>query len=148
MEISERLRRIFPSISLTLSLHSKKISHLRKWLEIKENISNGQHSVLGFLVMVFNNCKIPSNRNLRRLKRSEGGLGGDSNTTDKQISFNDGGGETLDEISTINIDIFDSDDGNSKWTFEELKDLIEAFIETVNNIIGEDVCRGYIKLTD
>jgi len=72
------------------------------------------------------------------LDRCEGGIGGDSNKTDRQIRFHNemermSCGRTFGEITLLSIP---SDDGTETWTPEELKQFGEAFSEMLNDQIG------------
>ena len=121
-----------------------------KWLEIKRNVEFGENNMFNItdlLLDVKNNCTIISNRKLPLLKRTEYGLGGDSNLNDKQLRFfNDFNNEGLYVTRPIKIDMFNSNNNNDTWNLEELNDLVNAFVKAFNNIMKEECCYGKITL--
>ena len=78
------------------------------------------------------------------------GIGGNSNTEDKQIRFWDFGyyrGPWRDN-NRIVFSVENSSNNNSKWTLEELKDLINAFVQVCNTHVRTRACSGYLVLID
>jgi hypothetical protein len=73
----------------------------------------------------------------------EGGIGGDNNMTHKQLRFRNsifgikGNDIIFDQV--INTD-------TEKWTYDELDDIIYAFIKTANYNVNADCVRGYIEM--
>lgn len=87
------------------------------------------------------------------LKREEGRLGSDDNTIHKQIRFrhifkekqmNGSIPYYKEDKSIIFNEIISTD--NEKWTYNELDDLIYAFIKTANYYMGTECVSGYIEL--
>lgn len=81
--------------------------------------------------------KLDSNKRLPILNRSEGGLGGDNNKTDKQIRFSEDNHSRFDEFDLLNIskfkpivmDVRASYDGVKTWNLAEIRDLEDSFKE-------------------
>lgn len=90
-----------------------------------------------------NNCSLESNRNLPLLNRSESGLGGDNNLTDKQLRPRFFIGDFIpfkEEDDDIIIDVFNTD--LEQFSNDELLDLINAFVLMANDIVIEDCVHG------
>lgn len=104
------------------------------------------------LLSVKNYCVMETNKNLDILDRGEGGLGGNSNANDKQLRFY----VDLNVVKNMNscvddviINVFNSDNGKSRWTLSELSDLVNAFSKTFSDYMTEDNCvKGKIILTN
>ena len=127
------------------------MEYQQKWKILKKNIEFMEISLEdrnNLLLEVKNYCILEINKNLPLLKRVEGGLGGDLNINDKQLRFllNHNKYKFPNENNTIIINMFNSDNNDDKWTLDELSDLINAFVETFNNYMDEDCCRGKITL--
>ena len=96
-------------------------------------------------------CEVDSNKILPYLDRCEGGLGGNSNMLHKQIRLRMGKMGSGDFIYDIHVDdiLFYqiSSTDTEKWTYDELDDLIQAFIKTVNQEVKAECVSGCIELT-
>ena len=124
----------------------------KRWNDFKKKCEEGENQYI--TEQIKNYCKMPINKNLSYLKRSEGGLGGDDNKVNKQIRFrqfwstdkwslNDGSVQdddiVLTEITSTN---------SEKWTYEELDDLIYGFIKTANYIVQANCVNGLIEMVN
>ena len=89
------------------------------------------------------NCKIESNQTLSILARCEGGLGGDDNSKNKQIRFNEYYLPNENE-SDIYVRVLNTDE--DKWTIEKLLDLKDAFVMTLNSRLQAKCVKGYITI--
>ena len=89
-------------------------------------------------------CKLECNKLLPYLNRSEGGMGGDDNSSDKQIRFRMDIGCKKD--NDIVLQEIDCDTSMNKWTYDELDDLILAFTKTANRYVEAECVTGYIKM--
>ena len=89
------------------------------------------------------------------LEREEGGLGGNNNRIHKQIRFRHtfegkefNGGNTpynkIDDTHIIFNEIISTD--IEKWSYNELDDLIYAFIKTAKYYMGTECVSGHIEL--
>jgi hypothetical protein len=119
---------------------------MKQWKALKQKCEDGDEGENKHIVEQMKcHCKLESNQHLPYLIRTEGGLGGDNNTTDKQIRFRMSifEGEDNDivfgEICNTNVEM---------WTYEELFDLIRAFTKTANHIVGADWVSGCIEITN
>lgn len=119
-----------------------------KWEELKvkcedENIQN-------IVKQIKLNCTLEQNKNLPYLDSVEGGLGGDNIQLYKQIRFRVG----YDDYHDVNV--FANDDyiildqitesEAEKWRYEELDDLIQAFIKVAEIEVGLPCINGCIEL--
>tara|TARA_Y100001958_G_C21158743_1_gene493154 strand:- start:685 stop:1122 length:438 start_codon:yes stop_codon:yes gene_type:complete len=117
-----------------------------KWNDFKLKCETGDNEHI--VRQIKENCQLEQNKNLPYLKRKEGGLGGDDNHTNKQIRFRDY--ELWSQLPKYidNDIIFDQIINTEKeiWTYEELDDLIYAFIKTANYNIEAEYVSGVIEL--
>lgn len=119
--------------------------YIEKWILIKKNIEErgGGYLVKEDIYNIWRGfCELDSNKNLPDLHGHEGGIGGDDNRTDKQMRF----GVDNSGYNFITISVSHPDLGPSKWTFPELTDLVQAFVKTLNQLMGDTVCCGFIKV--
>ena len=118
-----------------------------KWKKLKFKCEGGDNKEI--ILLIKSNCRLEENKNLPYLNRFEGGLGGNN----KQIRFRDNELwyylATDENIENLDNDIyFDKifNTENEKWTYQELDDLINAFIKTANDYI-ENICvNGCIEM--
>ena len=108
--------------------------YIKRWKEFKKKCENGENKHI--VEQLKSYCKLENNKNLPYLKRVEGGLGGD----DKQIRFK----MCNSDNDIILHDIISTTD--EKWNYDELDDLIYAFIKTANFNIKADCVNGNIKM--
>lgn len=128
---------------------------MNKWKKIKNDCENGDNKYIVEHMKYY--YKLNTNKNLPYLNRCEGGIGGNDNNKHKQIrfrSFCNGqylngynfGNTKIDNNIMFNEIISNDID---KWTYEELDDLIYAFIKTINYYISGgvgDCISGYIEM--
>lgn len=77
----------------------------------------------------------------------EGGIGGNYNTTAKQIRprFAYPGEPAFNRDLDIAFEVINSYDKKDMWTYEELDDLIQAFSKTLSLLLGEEnIVSGHI----
>ena len=124
---------------------------VKRWQEFKLKCEGGENKHI--VEQIKDYCKLEKNKKLPYLNRSEGGMGGDENLLHKQIRFRHiFMGQKLNgiDISNYNDDdivfneIISTD--SDKWTYEELDDLIYAFIKTSNYNVEADCVKGYIEM--
>ena len=117
--------------------------YMKRWDDFKKKCENGENKHI--VEQVKSNCKLIVNRDLHYLERAEGGFGGNNNLVNKQIRFrhqlpwkkysdND---IILNEITCTDIE---------KWTYDELDDLLHAFIKTSNFNVQENYVKGSIEM--
>lgn len=82
-------------------------------------------------------CKLESNRNLPVLDRAEGGFGGNSNQENKQIRVFDYKRTCDFSKDKICFILYDSQNKNEKWTFEEVNDIMNGIVKYFNEILGQ-----------
>ncbi len=117
-------------------------SYKKKFSELKNQVENGRVANVHFSEKVINFCRLESNKNLPILNRCEGGLGGNNNTENKQLRYRL---RTVGNIDNdIKINIINSD--KEKWTYDELDDLVESYIELFDSYMGAIGVNGYIEL--
>lgn len=61
--------------------------YINRWKELKLKCENGDNKIIVEKIKSY--CKLSVNKELPYLERSEGGLGGNNNKTNKQIRFKD-----------------------------------------------------------
>jgi len=119
--------------------------YMKRWDKFKTKCENGDNKHIVKTLKVY--CKLTVNRELPYLERAEGGLGGNNNLLNKQIRFRHN------QISFVKIsddndiilnEIISTD--NEKWTYDELDDLLRAFIKTANFYVQADCVNGYIGM--
>jgi len=126
--------------------------YIKNWNEFKIKCESGNNKHIVEQIKEYSKLEI--NKNIPYLEREEGGLGGDNNGIHKQIRFRHickgeqfNGGNIPYYKKDTNIifnEIISTD--IEKWTYNELDDLIYAFIKTANYNIGADYVSGYIEL--
>ena len=117
-----------------------------KWKDFKLKCETGDNEII--VQQIKANCQLEQNKNLPYLKRKEGGLGGNDNRINKQIRFRDYKLWSQLPKYVDNDIIFDQIINTKKeiWTYEELDDLIYAFIKTANYNIEAECVSGVIEL--
>lgn len=124
-----------------------------KWNKFKIECESGDNQHIVEIIKEYS--KLEKIKNMPYLKREEGGLGGDNNIIHKQIRFRhifkgqqfNGGNIPYykkDDTYIIFNEIVSTD--IEKWTYNELDDLIYAFIKTANYYMGTNCVSGYIEL--
>ena len=127
--------------------------YIKKWNKFKIECESGDNQHIVEKIKEYS--KLEKIKNMPYLKRQEGGLGGDNNIIHKQIRFRhifkgqqfNGGNIPYykkDDTYIIFNEIVSTD--IEKWTYNELDDLIYAFIKTANYYMGTDCVSGYIEL--
>ena len=122
-------------------------NYMKRWNKIKFDCIIGNNEYIIEKIKTF--CKLEKNRNIPYLQREEGGIGGNNNIN-KQIRFLRFYSKTmhpnynnkdivLDQIYNIDIE---------KWSYEELDDLIYAFIKTFNYFVEEKCVNGFIEMSN
>lgn len=135
--------------TLNKNVTNKKI--IKKWKELKLDCETENNE---YIVNNINSYyKLESNKSLVYLDRCEGGIcDGQSNTKNKQIRFRydmaSVCGKPEQSLIKDNDIIFDeisnSDDNTSYWTYEELNDIIDAFMLYIKNDVF-DTYDNYIS---
>ena len=126
--------------------------YIKKWNEFKIKCESGNNQHIVEQIKEYSKLEII--KNMPYLKRKEGGLGGDNNIIHKQIRFRyifegqqfNGGNIPYykDDTHIIFHEIVSTD--IEKWNYNELDDLIYAFIKTANYYMGTECVSGYIEL--
>ena len=125
---------------------------IKRWETFKNKCETGsvqeKKSIMEKLVSY---CEVDSNKSLPYLDRCEGGLGGDNNILNKQIRLRrkkrgisflydkHGDDILLDQIYSTDTE---------KWTYDELDDLILAFIKTANQEVKAECVSGCIEIVN
>jgi hypothetical protein len=127
--------------------YASEESHI-KWQEFKNICESGNNKRI--VEEVKDNCVLEQNKILPYLDRVEGGFGGNNNITNKQIRFRAGfysDYQLYKDNDIILNQIFSTE--TEKWTYEELDDLVSAFIKVVEDYIEEkEYIRGCIEMTN
>lgn len=116
------------------------------WNIFKTKCENGDNK--NIVEQLKSYCKLNINRDLQYLKRVEGGLGGNDNLENKQIRFryymgnNDYRYKRDNDI--ILHEIISTEE--EKWSYDELDDLLRAFIKTANFNVKTDCVNGCIVM--
>lgn len=120
-----------------------------KFKELQKELEYYNNNIDEFSKNILANCKLESNKLLPILNRCEGGFGGDDNLNNKQIRyrnilFND----YYDKLSKYDSDIILNVYNTLKeiWTYDELNDIVQAFIITAEDYIGCECIHGCIQL--
>ena len=118
--------------------------YIKKWNKFKIECESGDNQHIVEQIKEYS--KLEKIKNMPYLKREEGGLGGDNNIIHKQIRFRHifKGQNKKDDSYIIFNEIVSTD--IEKWTYNELDDLIYAFIKTANYYMGTNCVSGYIEL--
>ena len=125
--------------------------YIKHWKHLKKQCERGNNKQIIENIKEF--CQLEQNQNLPYLLCREGGIGGDDNQVNKQIIFR----QIFWMKQTIDNDIIMdeiSDTEIEKWTYEELDDLILAFIKVIEFYIKWEPCtkgsiiEGCIEMTN
>jgi len=135
--------------------------YLKRWTDLKKKCESGDNEDIVKLVKSY--CSLKRNRCLPYLKKEEGGFGGDK-PHNKQIRFrhiyeglcgyqkdND---ILLDDISDINevkyyLEVPAMERTTIQyWTWEELDDILEAFVKAANYLVEADCVNGRIEMVN
>jgi hypothetical protein len=114
------------------------------WKELKFKCETGDN--LDVVETTKKYCKLECNKLLQYLDRLEGGMGGNNNITDKQIRFRMDSNVYDKNDNDIVLGEIDCDTNGNKWSYQELDDLICAFIKTANHYVKAECVNGYIKM--
>lgn len=114
--------------------------YMKRWIDLKIKCENGENKHI--IEQLKGYCNLNTNRVLPYLNRYEGGLGGNDNLVNKQIRFK--GFQRDDNNDIILHEIISTD--NEKWTYDELDDLIRAFIKMANFNIQAECVNGRIVM--
>ena len=119
---------------------------MNRWNEFKSKCENGKNKHIAEQLKSY--CKLNVNRDLPYLKRTEGGLGGNNNLVNKQIRFRDYWGDNDYRYKRDNDIILHeiTSTDNEKWTYDELDDLLRAFIKVAKFNVKEDCINGCIEM--
>ena len=126
--------------------------YMKRWLDFKNKCEGGGGENRHIVEHIKESCSLQENKNLPYLNRSEGGMGGNNNSINKQIRFRE---KMLLDMSCC-LWQYDNDilmdqiycTETEKWTYEEISDLLSAFIKVSGNYIGSEGCiRGWIEMT-
>ena len=126
--------------------------YLDRWNLLKQQCEYGFAGLKHIVNLWTTECKLERNKELPYLNRSEGGIGGDNNLINKQIRF-----RGIVDIASFKWCIKPDNDivmseiystETEKWTYEELNDLIKAFIKMANIKMQAKCVRGYIEMYD
>ena len=122
--------------------------YMKRWKGFKNKCEHGENK--NIIEQWIYNCKLESNRQLPYLDRFEGGIGGNNNNINKQIRFRNGSyGYKYPRLYDEDILIDEIINTNEeKWTYEELDDLIYAFIKTSNYHVQGEYVNGYIEMVN
>ena len=124
--------------------------YMKRWLDFKNKCEGGENRHI--VEHIKESCSLQENKNLPYLNRSEGGMGGNNNSINKQIRFRE---KMLLEMSCC-LWQYDNDivmdqiycTETEKWTYEEMGDLLSAFIKVSGYYVKSDGCiRGWIEMT-
>ena len=126
--------------------------YMKRWLDFKNKCEGGGGENKHIVERIKLSCSLQENKNLPYLNRSEGGMGGNNNSINKQIRFRE---KMLLDMSCC-LWQYDNDivmdqiycTETEKWTYEEMGDLLSAFIEVSGYYVKSDGCiRGWIEMT-
>ena len=118
---------------------------MNRWTDLKTKCENGKNKQIVEHLKSY--CKLAVNKDLPYLERAEGGLGGNDNLVNKQIRFrihNISLGRYSNDNDIILNNITSTD--NEKWTYDQLDDLLYAFIKTANFNVNSECVNGYIRM--
>lgn len=119
-----------------------------RWKQFKNACESGERTVYDIVKQWKSNCRLNSNNNIPLLNRSEGGIGGNNNKIHKQIRFRNYFPRDLTKRDNdiVMDQIYNTE--TEKWTYDELDDLICAFIKTANLHVKEECVFGCIEMID
>ena len=125
--------------------------YMKRWLDFKNKCEGGSGENKHIVEHIKKSCLLQENKNLPYLNRIEGGIGGNNNSINKQIRF-----RRKKPWMSYCLWQYDNDilmdqiycTETEKWTYEEISDLLSAFIKVSGNYIGSEGCiRGWIEMT-
>ena len=125
--------------------------YMKRWLDFKNKCEGGSGENKHIVEHIKKSCLLQENKNLPYLNRIEGGIGGNNNSINKQIRF-----RIKKPWMSYCLWKYDNDilmdqiycTETEKWTYEEISDLLSAFIKVSGNYIGSEGCiRGWIEMT-
>jgi len=122
-----------------------------KWAnDLKKNICDGGCEKNHIITRkMLSKCSLDVNKNLPLLNRSEGGIGGNCNLTNKQLRYQDFILNQYNEDYNQNDIIINVINSNvEKWSFNELDDIRKAYIKVFNNFMCEKCTIGSIEFYD
>lgn len=122
---------------------------MARWKKFKTKCETGNNKQIVEQIKYY--CKLEQNKNLPYLNRSEGGLGGDNNLINKQIRFRYNHSILSKSLKYNDNDIILDQIYNTdieKWTYDELDDLIYAFVKTANYHVNADCVKGCIEMVN
>lgn len=121
------------------------VKFIEKFKKLKERIEIGENSNSNFSLLIKEYCKLESNKNLPILIRTEGGVGGNNNQIHKQIRYKLK--HFYKNENDIVLNVFNSDNiDGEKWTYKELDDIINSFINVLNFYMETECIYGCIEL--
>ncbi len=120
-------------------------NYMKRWQDFKYICENGNNKHI--VEQIKEKCKLIQNKNLPYLNRAEGGMGGNDNIKNKQMRFR------IDNyLSKMDNDIVIDEIYNTKyekWTYDELDDIISAFIEVADDYVNTNGgINGCIEMTN
>lgn len=123
-----------------------RLEYIKRWNEFKTKCENGENKHI--VEQLKSYCRLNINKDLPYLKREEGGAGGNDNLANKQIRFRDYWSDKDYRYKRDNDIILHeiTSTDNEKWTYDELDDLLRAFIKTANFNIKADCVNGCIGM--
>lgn len=123
-------------------------NYMAEWKKVKHDCENGKNEYIVERMKLY--CKLEQNKSIPYLKRSEGGIGGDSNVGNKQMRFR----MVIEQWKRISYYMDDdimlheiTNGENEKWSYEELDDLIYALTKTFNYYVGCEGIKGVIEMS-
>ena len=122
--------------------------YMKRWKTFKQKCESGENELI--VEQIKGYCKLKQNKNLPYLNRCEGGMGGNNNVIHKQIRFRQDRGENDYRYLKDNAIIIDRvyNTETEKWTYDELDDLIYAFIKTACYNVQADCVKGCIEMVN
>ena len=139
-------------IRLRFKLDNDAPNEYRKlWNQLKYNCERSQSDEKEEIIQRWlSYCELESNKKLISLDRCEGGIStGQSNIGNKQIRFRKFSKIALYQDNDIVFDqVYNSDNGSEKWSFDELDDLVTAFRKCANYYLSEECVRGWIEFVN
>lgn len=106
--------------------------YMERWNDLKIKCETGENKHI--IQKIKSYCKLNSNKEISYLDTSEGG---------KQIRFRDFSCSKKDNDIILHEIV---NTNNEKWTYEELEDLMDAFIKTANFYIEGEFVNGCIEM--
>ena len=125
--------------------------YMKRWSDFKNKCEGGGGENKHIVERIKQSCSLQQNKNLPYLNCIEGGMGGNNSSINKQFLF-----RTKKPWMSSFLWKYDNDilmdqiycTETEKWTYEEISDLLSAFIKVSGNYIGSEGCiRGWIEMT-